>query len=373
MSTVRVGIIGFGGMGAGHADYLTKGQIPGVELTAICEGDANRLKVAREKYGEKIQLFQDADSFFNAKAVDAVLIATPHYQHPPLAIAAFKHGLHVLTEKPAGVHPKHVREMNEAAKKSGKVFGIMFQMRMTGAYQKMRDLVTSGELGALRRTTCIATDNFRSQAYYDSGSWRATWSGEGGGVLLNQCPHTLDIWQWLGGMPSRVRAFCSFGKYHKIEVEDDVTAYVEYPNGATGTFIASTGEYPGETKLELCGERGKLTFQNGKLTFIRSRVPVGEFCLTTKEMWSRPETWTCEVPYVSGDGMHHQIFKTFAEAIQKGTTLIAPGEEGINSLQLANAMLLSTWSDDWVNLPVDEELYLAKLQEAIKKSDGKKK
>ena len=372
MSTVRIGIIGLGGMGTGHANYLFNKQIPGAELAAVCEGDGARLQWAREAYGDKVQRFQDADSFFNAKAVDAILIATPHYQHPPLAIEAFKRGLHVLTEKPAGVHPKHVREMNEAARKSGKVFGIMFQMRMTGAYQKMKELITSGELGTLRRTNCVATDCFRSQAYYDSGSWRATWAGEGGGVLLNQCPHTLDIWQWLAGMPTRVRAFCAFGKWHKIEVEDDVTAYVEYANGATGVFQASTGEAPGTSMMDITGDRGRLLFERGKLTFWRTRVPVSEYCATTKERFAPPETWACDVPYASGDGQHHQIFKGFIEAILKGTAPIARGEEGMNSLQLANAMLLSTWTDDWVKLPVDEDLYYEKLQAAIRNSTANK-
>jgi predicted dehydrogenase len=371
MSKVRIGIIGFGGMGEGHAGYLLKNMVPGAELTAICEGDGSRLKWARETYGEKIQYFQDPDSFFNSKSADAVVIATPHYQHPPLAIQAFKHGLHVLTEKPAGVHPKHVREMNEAAQKSGKVFAIVFQMRMTGAYQKIRDLVSSGELGTLRRTTCISTDCFRSQAYYDSGSWRATWAGEGGGVLLNQCPHILDIWQWLVGMPTRLRAFCAFGKWHKIEVEDDVTAYLEYPNGATGVFVASTGESPGSSSLEIVGDRGRLLYESGKLTFARTRQPVSEYCSTTKERFARPESWVCEIPFAPGGGRHDQICQGFVDAIVKGTPPVTRGEEGMNSLQLANAMLLSTWTNDWVNLPVDEDLYLAKLQAAIQRSKTK--
>lgn len=368
MSNLRIGIIGLGGMGSGHASYLDKGQVPGAELAAICEGDVQRLQGARETYGGKVQYFQDADAFFNAGVVDAIVIATPHYQHPPLAIEAFKRGLHVLTEKPSGVYPRHVREMNEAALKSGRVFGIVFQMRLDGAYQKMKDLISSGELGSLRRTTCIATDTFRTQAYYDSGSWRATWSGEGGGVLLNQSPHTLDVWQWLAGMPVRVRAFCSFGKWHNIEVEDDVTAYVEYSNGATGVFIASTGESPGSNRVEICGDRGRLLYEQEKLTFWRTRVPVSEFCMNSQKGFATPETWRCDVPFQDNIGQHFQICKGFVHAIKKGVAPIVPGEEGMNSLQLANAMLLSTWTNDWVTLPVNESLYEEKLQDAIRHS-----
>jgi predicted dehydrogenase len=373
MDKVRMGIIGFGGMGAAHGEYLGRNEVPGAELVAVCDVVPKRLQVAREKFGEKIAVFESAEQLFAADAVDAVLIATPHYFHPPIAIQAFQKGLHVLTEKPAGVYTKQVREMNAVAKKSKKLFGIMFQMRLTPAYKKIKDLVSSGELGTLRRSVYFCTDWFRSQAYYDSGGWRATWGGEGGGVLINQCPHSLDVWQWLSGTPRRVRAFCRFGKYHNIETEDDVTAYVEYPNGATGLFVATTGEAPGVNRLELSGDRGRLVFEKDKITFQRTRVSVARYTRETKEAFSQPESWTCEVPAPGKTDQHRGITTAFINAILKGTPLVVGGEEGIKSLELSNAMQLSTWTDNWVKLPVKEDLYLEKLQEQIKNSKFKKK
>jgi predicted dehydrogenase len=275
---VRIGIIGFGGMGRGHAGYLMKDEVPGAQLVAVADNSPQALEAARERYGERLQLFDSGEALIDSGSVDAVMVATPHYFHPTFAIRALEKGLHALVEKPAGVYTKQVREMNEVADKSDRVFGIMFNQRTRPAHQKMKQIVASGELGEIKRTQYTITNWFRSQAYYDSGGWRATWSGEGGGVLANQSPHNLDLWQWICGMPARVRAFCAFGKYHDIEVEDDVTAFVEYPNGATGTFITSTGEAPGSFNFEIVGDRGRLVLTDNKLTFYRTTVPVSQFC-----------------------------------------------------------------------------------------------
>lgn len=237
MNKVKIGVIGIGNMGSSHAQYIKQGDIPNAEVTAVCDTNPDRLKWAKENLGEDIKVFDNAEAFFASKAMDAVMIATPHYDHPPLAIESLQKGYHTLIEKPAGVYTRQVREMNEVAQKSGKVFGIMFNQRTNPIYQKVKDLVESGELGDIKRTVWIITNWYRSQSYYDSGGWRATWAGEGGGVLLNQDPHQLDLWQWICGMPRRVRAFMYFGKYHDIEVEDDVTAYVEYENGATERYL----------------------------------------------------------------------------------------------------------------------------------------
>jgi predicted dehydrogenase len=372
MSTVRIGLIGYGGMGAHHAQYITSGEVKGGELVAVCEAVPERLKVAKEKHGEKVQYFSNPDELFAAKCVDGILIATPHYEHPVLAIKGFENDLHVLSEKPAGVCTKHVREMNEKAKASGKVFSLMFQQRTVDAYRKLRELVSSGDLGEIRRTNWIITNWFRSQAYYDSGGWRATWAGEGGGVLLNQCPHNLDLWQWIAGMPKRVRAFCYFGKYHKIEVEDDVTAFMEYPNGATGTFVTTTGEAPGTNRLEITGDRGKVVLEHGKLTFWRTRTPVSQFLKETKESFATPELWTCEIPTGSDSSGHKTITQGWVDAIAKETPLVAPGEEGIRSVELANAMLLSAWTDSWVELPIDDDKFHAELKKRVEDSTFKK-
>jgi len=374
MSKVRIGIIGLGNMGTGHAKYLNNGEVKGAELAAICDLREERLKWAAENLSSDVKRFQTPEELFAANCVDAVIVATPHYDHPRLAIEGFNRGLHVLVEKPAGVYTKQVREMNEAAAKSGKVFSMMYNQRTNPLYQKLRDLIQSGELGEVRRTNWIITNWYRSQSYYDSGGWRATWAGEGGGVLLNQDPHQLDLWQWtIGMMPVRVRAFCQFGKYRNIEVEDDVTAYVEYENGATGVFVTTTGEAPGTNRFEITGDRGKIVIEDGKMTFWRLRVPEPEFNRNFKSGFGSPECWKCEIPVPGDNGnQHRKITQNFVDAILKGTPLIAPGQEGIKGLTLSNAMHLSTWTDNWVNLPIDEDLFYEKLQERIANSKSTK-
>ncbi|MDB5052458.1 MAG: oxidoreductase [Bacilli bacterium] len=372
MSNMRVGIIGLGNMGTGHARDLINKEVRGAQLTAICDSRPERLQWAKEHLGDEVQLFDNLDGFFDCDSIDGIIIATPHYSHAELAIRAFSLGLHVLCEKPAGVYTKQVRLMNEAAAASGKVFSMMYNQRTNPLYQKLRDIILSGELGEVRRTNWIITNWYRSQSYYDSGGWRASWAEEGGGVLINQDPHQLDLWQWVTGMmPKRVRAFCYFGKYRNIEVEDDVTAFVEYENGATGVFVTTTGEAPGTNRFEINGDRGKLVVEDGKLTFWRLRIPEPEFNQAFKGGFGQPECWKCEIPVEGKELGHKGITQNWVDAIVKGTTLLAPGEEGIRGLMLSNAMLLSTWTDNWVNLPIDEDLFYEHLQQKIKNSRKK--
>lgn len=373
MEKVRYGIIGIGNMGVSHAQNLC-GEIRGAELTAVCDTNPERLKWAKEHLPASVQLYDTPEAFWASQAMDAVLIAVPHYDHPGMAIQAFENGYHVLVEKPAGVYTKAVREMNDAAAKSGKQFGIMYNQRTNPLYIKLRDLIQSGELGEVRRTNWIITNWYRSQSYYDSGGWRATWAGEGGGVLLNQDPHQLDLWQWTTGMmPKRVRAFCHFGKYRNIEVEDDVTAYVEYENGATGVFVTTVGESPGTNRFEISGDNGKIVIENDKLTFWRLRVPEPQFNREYKGGFGQPECWVCDIPVAGGGGPQHKgILQNFTNALLHGEKLLAPGEEGILGLTLSNAMHLSAWTDDWVDLPLDEDLFYEKLQEKIANSTFRK-
>ncbi|MEE2627850.1 MAG: Gfo/Idh/MocA family oxidoreductase [Candidatus Latescibacterota bacterium] len=372
MDTVRVGIIGLGGMGSNHAGYLSRGEIPGARLAAVCDVEPARLQNVSEKYGEDVQAFDSADALFEAKCIDAVIVATPHYFHPPLVTQALERGYHAMCEKPAGVYTKQVRQMNVVAAKSDRVFGVMFNQRTRGDHQKLKELVESGELGEIKRTIYIINDWFRAQSYYDSGGWRATWAGEGGGVLANQCPHNLDLWQWICGMPERVRAFCHFGKYHDIEVEDDVTAYAEYANGATGVFITSTGEAPGTNRLEISADNGKVVLEGGKITFWRTRVPSSQFLKEWPNGFGSPEVWKCEVPFRGGGEEHRGITKNWVQAIRQGTPLLASGDEGVRGVELANAMMLSTWTDDWVDIPVDEERFYEELQKRVAQSEVKK-
>lgn len=361
MEKVRLGIIGIGNMGTNHAKSLIEGKVPEVELTAVADRKESRRTWCKENLPENVKIFEDAEDLMSSGVCDAVLLSIPHYQHPTLSMKAMDHNLHVLCEKPAGVYTKQVREMNEHAAKSGKVFAMMFNQRTNCVYRKMHELVKSGELGAIKRVNWIITDWYRTQAYYDSGDWRATWDGEGGGVLLNQCPHNLDLIQWICGMPSKVQAFCHNGKWHDIEVEDDVTAYLEYPNGATGVFITTTADAPGTNRFEITLEKGKLVCENDQLILHKLAVSEREFCKTAKGGFDKPE---CTVSTVETDGLNEQhvgVIKAFAGRILHGTPLIAEGEEGINGLTLSNAMHLSSWLGHPVEIPFDEDLFLEEL------------
>ncbi len=366
---VRFGIIGMGNMGSSHAKNILAGNVPGLTLTAICDSNPEKLK----GYDEAVQTFESADQLFAAGVIDAVLIATPHYDHTTLGILALEKGLHVLVEKPISVHKADCEKLIAAHTNEKQVFAAMFNQRTNPQYQKLRAMIQSGELGDLKRVQWTITDWFRSEYYYQSGGWRATWAGEGGGVLLNQCPHQLDLWQWLFGMPSNVRAFLSLGKYHDIEVEDDVTAYMEYDNGCTGVFITTTGEAPGTNRLEVAGDRGKVVIEKGTFTFIRNEVPTAEHSRTVKSGFVRPEVWNVEIPGKGEGEQHVGIMKNFAKAVLEGEPLVARAEEGIHSVELANAMILSGCSGETLELPIDPERYRAFLQDKIDNSTFTKK
>ncbi|WP_062051047.1 Gfo/Idh/MocA family protein [Bacillus sp. JCM 19034] len=368
MEKVRIGLIGIGSMGSAHAMCLYRNEIKGAELRAVYDVNETRRQWSKENLKE-VNVYDDEHAFFSAEDIDAVLIATPHYDHPRLAVKAFECKKHVLCEKPAGVYTKQVREMNELSQEKQVVFSMMYNQRTNPLYIKIRDMIQSGELGEIKRVNWIITNWYRSQSYYDSSSWRATWKGEGGGVLINQCPHQLDLWQWITGLvPAKIRAFCHFGKHRNIEVEDEVTAYVEHENGATGVFITTTGEAPGTNRLEIAGDRGKIVVENDRLSFWRLRIPERDFNQQYQGGFGSPECWRCEVPVVGIELGHKGITQNFVDAILTGEKLIAPGVEGINGLIMSNAMQLSTWTDSWVSLPLDEELYYDHLQDKIKNS-----
>lgn len=363
MEKVKIGIIGIGNMGTSHAKTITEGKVSELELVAVADRQEGRRQWCKEHLPETIQIFEEGSDLIASGLCDAVLVAVPHYQHPELSMEALQHNLHVLCEKPAGVYTKQVREMNEAAAKSDRVFAMMFNQRTNCVYRKMHEMVANGELGEIRRVNWIITDWYRTQSYYDSGSWRATWDGEGGGVLLNQCPHNLDLIQWICGMPAKVQAFCHEGKWHDIEVEDDVTAYLEYPNGATGVFITTTGDAPGTNRFEITGDLGKLVCENDKLTFYKLKQGIKEHCATCKAGFDKPECETIEVETDGQNEQHAGVMKAFVGKILHGTPLVAGGEEGINGLMLSNAMHLSSWLGHAVTLPIDEDEFLSQLNE----------
>jgi predicted dehydrogenase len=369
MNPVRIGIIGMGNIGRHHAQYLRAGQVPGAELVAVCSTSPGKLESYRP-----LKIFGDPAALLASGEVDAVLIATPHYQHTTLGIAALERGLHVMVEKPVSAHKADAeRLVAAAAARPGQVFGAMFQLRTEPRYLKIRQLMQGGDLGTLLRMNWINTDWFRSEAYYASGGWRATWKGEGGGVLLNQALHNLDTVYWLFGRPERVRAFCQLGRFHQIEVEDQVTAYLEWSGGVNGVFITSTGEAPGTNRLEICGSRGRLVLESDRLTFLRNEVDILEFNRTTRSGFAKPELWTVEVPFTNAPAQHATLMQNFVEAIREGKPLIAPGAEGIGSVELANAMLHSSLSGETVSLPLDSAAYEARLQRLISESRMEKK
>ncbi len=368
---VRLGIIGVGNMGNSHITMNLEGKHKELRITACADIVPDRLAAAKKKLPE-IKTFDSAEALIDSGEVDAVLIATPHYDHSPIAEYAFSKNLHVLTEKPAGVYTKQVRQMNEAAAKTDRVFGIMYNQRTNCVYRKMKELVESGELGEIRRVSWIITDWYRTQAYYNSGGWRATWGGEGGGVLLNQCPHNLDLWQWICGLPVKVRAFCHEGKWHNIEVEDDVSIYVEYANGATGTFITTTGDCPGTNRFEITLDGGKLVCENNKLMLYKLNGTVSEHCANAKEGFGWIEGEWIEVETDGRNKQHSEVTNKFAAAILRGEPLVARGEEGIRGLSISNAAHLSSWLGKEIELPVDEDVYYAELQKKIAAGNANK-
>jgi predicted dehydrogenase len=361
MQKVRLGLIGYGNMGAGHAAQIVHGRIPRLTLTAVAESVP-----ARQPSLSGVKVFAEPAALLKSGLVDAVLIATPHPLHAPLATAALKAGLHVLVEKPFAVHKAEAAAVAALAKRRPKqVFGIVFNQRTDPYFRKIRDLVRGGTLGPLRRINWTITNWFRPEAYYRSSPWRATWAGEGGGVLLNQCPHNLDLLQWIAGMPASVRAHCQFGRYHDIEVEDDVSAYFEYSGGAHATFIASTGEAPGTNRLELALDGGRIVYEHDVLQLTRNATPASTFSRTSRELFLAPATTEEKLMGLGHGGQHSEILTNFTAAILDGAPLIAPAGEGLNSLELANAMLLSAWTDRTVELPLDGKVYEKALQRKI--------
>lgn len=385
MKKIRLGILGFGNMGSGHARHIFEGKCPEVELSAVADIDPARLDACLELWktysaGTKgdalppVALYGSAEEMMDSGKIDAVLVAVPHYDHPKYVEMAFEKGLHAMSEKPAGVYTLQVREMMAAADRHPElVFGMMFNQRTNPVFRKMREILQSGELGEIKRTSWIITNWYRSQYYYDSGAWRATWSGEGGGVLLNQCPHNLDLWQWICGMPKLVEAHMKFGRWHDIEVEDDVTAYVEYENGATGTFVTTTGDAPGANRFEVVCDGGTLLCEDAKtLKLTKLDMKESEYSRTNhKNVFGAPKSEVIFPELVGENSQHSGVLNAFAGAILRGEPLVADGREGINGLMISNAMHLSAFLGKPVELPFDENLFREELFKRVATSRRK--
>ena len=371
MDKVRIGIIGMGNMGQFHAKDILEGKVARGELTAVGSTSPKKLAEFEEK---GIKVYGSGKEMIDSGNIDALLIATPHYQHTSLGIAALDAGLHIMVEKPISAHKADAeRLIAKAEAHADQVFAGMFQLRVEPRYQKIREIVQNGELGELMRVLWIMTDWFRSEIYFQSGGWRATWKGEGGGVLLNQCLHQLDALQWITGMPNRVSSHVGIGKWHDIEVEDDVTCYMDFPNGATGAFITSSGETPGSNRFEIAGTKGRLILENEKLTLTRNAVPSDEWCKTSKIGFQQPDTTVEEIPIPGTESPHAKLMTNFVNAIIDNEPLIAPGVEGIGSVELANVMVYSGIIGKAIELPMNGAEWETKLNELIVNSNHEKK
>lgn len=364
MDKVRFGIVGNGGMGSGHANTIQK--IEECQLTAVCDIDPDVVKGIADKYG--IKGFTDYKELIDSGMVDAVIVATPHYYHPIVGIYAMKKGKAVLSEKPMAVTVKAADEMIKTSKETGVPFTIMYQSRASGSSQAAKKIIQEGKLGDMYRT-CMIRSGFRSQAYYDSAAWRGTWKEEGGGVLINQAPHDLDMFTWLGGLPARVTARTA-NRRHKMECEDEASAMLEYANGAIGFLHVSTSEAPGTSFMEFCGEKAKLSMHGG-LDLRELEMPLQQFNDTTKDMWGSPKSTKVEVPVEQREGGHGAIIRNLARHILFNEPLIVPGEEGINSMELINAIILSGQKGKPVEIPVDRDEY-EDLIESLKKTSKPK-
>ncbi len=373
MKKVRFGIIGIGNMGSSHAKNLYDGKIENAQLMAVCDIDESKRKWAEENLSG-VKVFTDYSELLSSDDIDAIVIAAPHYLHPVVAIDAFKKNLNVLTEKPAGVYVQKVEEMNAEAEKSGKKFAIMYNQRTNPIFKKARELLLSGETGELKRVVWIITNWYRRQEYYDSGSWRATWKDEGGGVLINQCPHNIDILQWIVGMPTKISAHCYYGKYHDIEVEDDVSAFFEFPNGATGALFTSTGENPGTNRLEISCDKAKIVIEQGKLSMWKYDVSEKEYRNYSRDDFKALQCEYSEyIPEPNDSSAHNMILQNFVNSILYGEELISPGKDGIKGLSISNAIHLSDWTGKTVELPLDSEEHKRLLMEKVKVSKPKTK
>ena len=371
MNAVRFGVVGLGNMGSFHAKSFS--GISNAKLAAVCSPFPKETEAAASKFG--VPGFDSTSALFASGTIDALLIATPHMQHAEIAIAAFDAGVHVLCEKPIAVTIRDARRVNAAAASHQKLkFGIMLQQRTMPLYRTLREMLASGSLGEISRITWLVTDWFRTWSYYASGGWRATWAGEGGGVLINQCPHNLDLIQWITGLrPSRITAVASIGKTHPIEVEDEVSAILEYPNGAIGHFVTTTGEAPGTNRLEICTDRGKLIAESGKLIFHETTQSVREVRETSPEPFAIVQTNVREVPIDAAPAEGHPIItQNFVNAILHGEPLIAPGEDGAAALELGSAMQMAGLTRKSVDLPLDANAFDQFLADMTSRYGGKK-
>ncbi|MDT0594625.1 Gfo/Idh/MocA family protein [Glaciecola petra] len=364
--TINIGVVGLGNIAQQHISNILERKVAGACVSAVCSRDQNALSL-HYKQTHNINHYTHYQDLVNAKEVDAVIIATPTMSHFEIAKYALEQNVHVMLEKPIGLS-SYEGEVLLSCQSSKTVFALMLNQRTDPVFAKMKDIVDSGLLGNIQRTHWTMTNWFRPEIYYQVSDWRATWKGEGGGLLVNQAIHNLDVFQWICGLPNKIKAFCEFGKYHNIEVEDEVTAFLRYPNGATGLFIGSTGEAPGINRFDIIGDKASLMFNSGRLSLCTNSVSTAEFSQQTDDMFGMPDTDKENIEIEEAVNQHAVIMSNFVAAIDKNEELIAPAADGLASLDIANAMLLSTWQNTEVSLPLDRSEYQQNLDLKIASS-----
>ncbi len=357
----KIGIVGLGPIGGLHADNLLQNKIPGAELACVCEQ-----RPVDEKKFAGLRIYNDMDKMLSAGGFDALIIATPSFTHFPLAKKALERGFHALVEKPMALCSEDALELADIAKRSGKVLAVMLNQRTAPLYSKIREMVESGEIGRINRVSWTMSNWYRPDIYFASSSWKGTWKGEAGGVLINQSIHNIDIWAWIFGLPKTLRAWCQFGKYHNIEVEDEVCCRMELSNGASSTFISSTGEYPGSNRLVIAGDKAFVVAESGKLKIFRFvNETLESYTYGTKYIFGSPEVEEEEIEFFGAGEQHAGVVSNFVEAINGDAELLYTPEQGALSLQMANAMLMSAWTNKDVSFPFDHALYKKMLSEKI--------
>lgn len=363
---LSIGIVGLGMMGCNHINFLQQSKV--CKLTALCARNAESFSKIKPEIIEKVRCYTDYEKFLSDPDLDIVLIATPHRSHAALAIKALQHKKHLLIEKPVAVHKLETdRLLAEAARHPELAVSVLFNQRTWPLHRKVKAMLEANELGNIQRVTWVATDWFRTQYYFNSNAWRATWSGEGGGVLLNQSIHQLDLLQWYFGLPDKVHAVVKLGKYHQIEVEDDVNALLEYPDGKVINFITSTGETPGINRLEIIGENGLLVMENGGLRFRRNAVAAGKFIAEAAENMYKPDCEELSIEVESHETLldygYPLLVENTVNAITSGEALTVPLHESARSLELANAILYAGLKEQSVSLPLDPQSFSCLLDE----------
>lgn len=376
MKKIRLGIIGLGAQGTTYAEFIKAGKIPQIEIGAICDINTEKKNEVENHY-PNVPFYNDYIAMLESGDVDAIVTTVPHYLHTEIGIAALERDIHALLEKPADIYAEKVKEISElAASKPHLTFGIFFNQRTNPLYQKVKSLIDDDVIGNIRRTNWIITTWWRPQAYYNQSSWRATWSEEGGGVLVNQAPHQIDLLQWLCGMPKSVFSNIKYGYQRDLAVDDDVTTILDYGNGATGVFITCTHDIIGTDRLEITGDKGKILVEDSK-TISLTRLKESETQMNRNMSWEEAakifkgnglenifDQETFDFESVWGE-QHINVLANFAANIIDGTPLIAPGNDGINGVNLVNAIYLSSWTGKEVTVPVSPSEFQDALNQQI--------